>query len=62
MCGISISYVQRFQSWYFPDKPYYIFVMPLIHSSHYALVICIHSPLPTGMGGDNDFSLFRALV
>ena len=31
-------------------------------SCTYAPVICIHAPPPTGMGGDNDFSLFRALV
>ena len=25
MCEISKSLVQRFQSWYFPDKPYLAF-------------------------------------
>ena len=32
----------------------------MVHN--YAPVICIHGPPPTGMGRDNDFSLFRALV
>ena len=47
MCEISNSLVQRFQSWYFPDKPYYlpnsvIVICKIINQMHtYSHYTCV---------------------